>query len=329
MADAAAHTVERLRAGAEAYACGGYLGGLGALQRTELCTALIFDRLSRKMRMVEALRSEAADNWNQTFYLLYFRTLGDRRNQEAYLELARRVPYKTVLRERLAPHAVEAMLFGASGLLELYRNDAYTLDLKRSFEYLAAKYGIEAMEASAWALTEVRPANHPVLRLAQAAEFFTQDEFVMERAMTCRTEEEVRKLFCIEASPYWRTHHVPGAEGGEHPKRIGAFKANIIGINLVAVLQFAYGSYTGNERLRDSALTLLERLPAEDNRYMREWQSAGVRPRNAFESQALLQLATEYCAGKRCAECPVGRRIVRQTADTEDRTADILAFPEK
>ena len=329
MADAAAHTMERLRAGAEAYACGGYLGGLGALQRTELCTALIFDRLSRKMRMVEALRNEAADNWNQTFYLLYFRTLGDRRNQEAYLELARRVPYKTVLRERLAPHAVEAMLFGASGLLELYRNDAYTLDLKRSFEYLAAKYGIEAMEASAWALTEVRPANHPVLRLAQAAEFFTQDEFVMERAMTCRTEEEVRKLFCIEASPYWRTHHIPGAEGGEHPKRIGAFKANIIGINLVAVLQFAYGSYTGNERLRDSALTLLERLPAEDNRYMREWQSAGARPRNAFESQALLQLATEYCAGKRCAECPVGRRIVRQTADTEDRTADILAFPEK
>lgn len=315
MAETETRTIERLRAGAGTYACGGYLGGLGTLQRTELCTTLIFDRLSRKMRMVEALRSEAADNWNQTFYLLYFRTLGDRRNQEAYLELARRVPYKTVLRERLAPHAVEAMLFGASGLLELYRNDAYTLDLKRSFEYLAAKYGIEAMEASAWALTEVRPANHPVLRLAQAAEFFTQDEFVMERAMTCRTEEEVRKLFCIEASPYWRTHHVPGAESDESPKRIGAFKANIIGINLVAVLQFAYGSYTGSERLRDSALTLLERLPAEDNRYMRAWQAAGVRPRNAFESQALLQLATEYCAARRCAECPVGRRIAKSLAE--------------
>lgn len=99
---------------------------------------------------------------SHTFYLLYFARLGDRRNQEAYLELARRVPYKTVLRERLAPHAVEAMLFGASGLLELYRNDTYTLDLKRSFEYLAAKYGIEPMEASAWTLNEIRPANHPV-----------------------------------------------------------------------------------------------------------------------------------------------------------------------
>ena len=318
MADAEARVIERLKAGAGAYACGGYLAALDELQRTEIGTALIFDRLQRKMRTVEALRDEASENWNQTFYLLYFRTLGDRQNQEAFLQLARKVPYKIVLRERLVPHAVEAMLFGASGLLELYRNDTYTLDLKRSFEYFAAKYEIEPMDASEWVLTEIRPANHPVLRLAQAAEFFTQDEFVMERAMACRTEEEVRKLFCIEASPYWRTHHIPGAESDESPKRIGAFKANIIGINLVAVLQFAYGSYTGNERLRDSALTLMERLPAEDNRYMRDWRSAGVRPRNAFESQALLQLATEFCAGTRCAECPVGRRIVRQTTVADD-----------
>mgnify|MGYP004445148117 len=67
--------------------------------------------------------------------------------------------------------------------------------------------------------------------------------------------------------------------------------------------------------MRDSALTLLERLPAEDNRYMRAWQAAGVRPRNAFESQALLQLATEYCAARRCAECPVGRRIAKSLAE--------------
>lgn len=307
--------LNRLQAGAGTYACGGYLAGLGSLQRSEICTALLFSRLERKMRMVDALREEASENWNQTFYLLYFRTLGDRRNQEAYLSLARRVPYKVVLRERLAPRAVEAMFFGASGLLTLYPHDAYTLDLARDFEYLAAKYDIEPLEAGVWELDEVRPANHPVLRLAQAAEFFIQDEFVMERAMSCRTEEDIRRLFCIEAPSYWRTHHVPGAESDESPKRIGAFKANIIGINLVAVLQFAYGSYTGSERLRDSALTLLERLPAEDNRYMRAWQAAGVRPRNAFESQALLQLATEYCAARRCAECPVGRRIAKSLAE--------------
>lgn len=302
--------LNRLHAGAGIYACGGYLAGLNTLQRSELCTALLFDRLERKIRMVETLRHEASENWNQTFYLLYFRTLGDRQNQDAYLALARRIPYKTVLRERLAPHAVESLFFGASGLLSLYPHDAYTLDLGRNFEYLAAKYEIEPMDTGVWELDGIRPANHPVLRLAQAAEFFSQDEFVMERAMACRTEDDIRQLFCVEASDYWRTHHIPGIASDEHPKRLGAFKANIIGINLVSVLQFAYSSYTGRESLRDSALTLLERLPAEDNRYMRGWHNAGVTIRNAFESQALLQLATEYCPAKRCAECPVGRRIL-------------------
>ena len=287
--------LNRLQAGAGTYACGGYLAGLGSLQRSEICTALLFSRLERKMRMVDALREEASENWNQTFYLLYFRTLGDRRNQEAYLSLARRVPYKVVLRERLAPRAVEAMFFGASGLLTLYPHDAYTLDLARDFEYLAAKYDIEPLDAGVWELDEIRPANHPVLRLAQAAEFFIQDEFVMERAMSCRTEEDIRRLFCIEASAYWRTHHIPGIASDEHPKRLGAFK----------------------ETLRDSALTLLERLPAEDNRYMRNWRNTGVSIRNAFESQALLQLATEYCPAKRCTECPVGRRILQSISSTE------------
>ena len=86
------------------------------------------------------------------------------------------------------------------------------------------------------------------------------------------------------------------------------------------MLQFAYGSYTGRENLRDSALTLLERLPAEENRYMRTWSDAGIRPANAFESQALLQLSTEYCAAERCAECPVGRRMLRRLATEAERT---------
>lgn len=307
--------LNRLEAGAAMYACGGFMTALPALQRSEVFTSLVFDRLGRKLRTVDALFREADENWNQTFYLMYFRTLGDSRNQEAFLSLARRVPYKIILRERLAPHAVEAMLFGASGLLELYRHDVYTLDLRRDFEYLAAKYNIEPMSASDWELGDIRPANHPILRLAQAAEFFIQDEFVLDRAMACRSEDDVRQLFCIEASDYWRTHYIPGAASEESPKRIGIFKANIIGINLVAVLQFAYGSFIGRESLRDSALSLLESLSAEDNRYMRGWRGTGLMPANAFESQALLQLHTQYCASKRCAGCPVGMRVLKRALE--------------
>lgn len=156
-----------------------------------------------------------------------------------------------------------------------------------------------------------------MLRLAQAAEFFTQDEFIMQRAMECCNENDVRRLFRVEASEYWRTHYIPGAASLDTPKRLGNFKANIIGINLVAVLQYAYGSYTGHEALRDRSLTLLERLEAEDNRYIRAWlNSCAPAPANAFETQALLQLATEYCAERRCTECPLGRRLLQRAAET-------------
>lgn len=205
--------LNRLQAGARNLSCGVHLEALSPLQRNELYTTLLFDRLQRKMRTVTELWEEATRNWNQTFYLMYFRTLGDRTNQAVYLELARRVPYRIVLRERLAPHAVEAMLLGCSGLLDLYRDDSYTLDLRRSFEYLAAKYSLERLDAQAWELAGIRPANHPVLRLAQAAEFFTQDEFIMQRAMECCNENDVRRLFRVEASEYWRTHYIL------HPRR--------------------------------------------------------------------------------------------------------------
>ncbi len=292
--------------------CASYIAALDPLFRTELLQALLFERLERKLERVKQLREEAYQNWNQTFYLLYFRTLGDSQNQENYLDLARRVPYRYLLRERTTPHAVEAMLLGASGLLSLYEPDEYCMMLHREYTHLAAKYQLETMSPTRWVLHDIRPANHPVLRLAQAAEFFSQSEFVMERVLECKTEEELRRLFCVECTDYWRTHYIPGSRSDARPKRLGLFKAHIIGINLVTILQFSYGAMVGSEEMRDGAFSLLDNLPAEDNRYMRLWRSGGLTPRDAFESQALLQLSTEYCQQKRCRSCQVARRMLYQ-----------------
>ena len=132
MSDRREQLMERLVAGATSgsTACGNFLAAMDSLHRTTLYTRLLFERLERKMQLVASLHEEADHNWNQTFYLLYFRTLGDKTNQEAYLELARRVPYRVLLRERTAPHGIEAMLLGCSGLLDLYPDDPYTRTLR-------------------------------------------------------------------------------------------------------------------------------------------------------------------------------------------------------
>ena len=79
---------------------------------------------------------------------------------------------------------------------------------------------------------------------------------------------------------------------------------------MVAQLQYAYGSYIGDDRLRDRAITLLENTPPENNSRIDRWKANGVVPANAFETQALLQLGNEYCMNGRCRECPIGRRII-------------------
>lgn len=290
--------------------CAPLLAELDPVLRVNLFNKLFFARLEHKMGIVDRLRKLANDNWNQTFYLLYFRTLGDSSNQVAYLTLAETVRYGQLLWERQKPHVVEAMLLGASGLLALYPQDDYTRMLQREFDNCAQKYGFRAMQLGDWTFGRMRPANHPVLRLAQAAEFFSQDEFVLNRTLQCRSEKDVRELFCIEAPEYWRTHYLPGVASDESPKRIGVFKANIIGINLVAVLQYAYGCYMGKDELRDNALALLESLEPERNQFMKRWEALGeLVPVNAFESQALLQLTKNYCIPKLCAQCPVGHCI--------------------
>lgn len=302
----------KLKAGASYFACGGFLASLDRLHLAQLYNSLGFERLERKNRDITQLYEECGCNWPQTFYMVLLRTMGGIDNKEAFTQLSRRVPYAAILRERLIPQNIEAMLIGGTGLLELYKHDEYILNLKRNFEYLATKYSIRPMEASDWKLTHIYPNNHPILRLSQITTFLAHTQNVMDRILECKTGDDVKSLFGVETLPYWLTHYTPATSSRSVAKRIGRTKSDLLAINLVAQMQFAYGSYTTSEMLRERALSLLENIPAEKNSIIAQWNSFGSIARTAFDSQALLQLSFEYCRERRCEECIVGRRIIKQ-----------------
>ena len=155
------------------------------------------------------------------------------------------------------------------------------------------------------------PTGQPsAARIAQLASFLSQHDFVFEQLLACRTRQEVNRLFRTEASPYWSGARQTPEGPEENPKRVGQHKTDVFGINVVSILQYVYGSYIQNEELRDRAIALLECIPAEENKYTRPWIAAGVNPRNAFDTQGLIQLSREYCAAQRCECCPVARRII-------------------
>ncbi|MBQ5618306.1 MAG: DUF2851 family protein [Alistipes sp.] len=315
--------INRLKAGASYFGCGGYLSKLDTLHRLDIYNKLGFERLSRKNSDINHIFEECQQNWQQTFYTMLMRTMGGVDNKEAFTELARRVPYAILLREREVAANVEALLIGASGLLTLYPHDEYILNLKRNFSYLSTKYSITAMEASAWRLKRIYPNNHPILRLSQVASFITYTREMMDRMLACTSGDDVYNLFSCQTLPYWQTHYIPASTSPSVAKRTGRTKTDLLAINLVVQMQFAYSSYTGNERLYSRALGLLESLPAEKNSIIAQWNSFGPLARTAFDSQALLQLSFEYCRDRRCEECLVGKQILDKTAPVESLEEEV------
>ncbi len=292
--------------------CKEELALLDPLFRCELYNELAFERLQRKVEDLRKLFEESHGDWNQTLHRMLFRTVGDLQNRPLFSELSLRLPYAVVVREQHSIQRIEALLFGVAGLLESCHKDAYTDALKSDFDYLKQKYNLRPFEGSEWKISRLRPANHPRLRLAQLAALISQQEYVHDRIIECRTKEDVERLFGVEASTYWSSYYNPSNAVNHSTKRIGMEKAHMIGINLVAIMQLFYGEQTGREELKRRAIDLWENLPAERNRYIREWQQGRIFPASAFESQALLQLSRLYCEEKRCAECPLGRRIERR-----------------
>lgn len=306
---------ETMRKGAMDYYCGGHVARMDRHERIAMFTRLLFDRMERKCRDLTDIYNENDQNWNETMYVMLLRTMGDSKNKEAFTELARRVRYTAVSRERNSTTYVEAMLLGASGLLEIYDDDSYIRELKTTFDYLRQKYSIVPMEAGRWVISHTNPNNHPVLRIAQMATFLSTREFLFDNMMKCRTVEDIHRMFRAEASQYWSTHYIPSRPSYELPKRIGHFKATLLGINLTVPMMFAYADYTGDEKLKETALDLLEKINCEDNRFINAWRANGVVMESAFDSQAMLQLGNEFCLKELCWQCPVCKHILRKTAE--------------
>ena len=82
-------------------------------------------------------------------------------------------------------------------------------------------------------------------------------------------------------------------------------------INTAIPMLFAYGRHKGAEALCDRAYSLLEELRAEDNHIVRMWRECGLKVAHAGDSQALIQLKTEYCDRKDCLRCRFGYEFIK------------------
>ena len=100
----------------------------------------------------------------------------------------------------------------------------------------------------------------------------------------------------------------------ESPVVLGESAIDIVLINAVAPLLYAYGMYVGNEDMTDRALSLLESLRPEKNSIVHRFSDIGIRVTNAMESQAVIQLNNEYCQTHKCLYCRIGHKLLSRSA---------------
>ena len=285
--------------------CATYLGDISAEERTQLFERLFKERVNVKRENIMRTYNEVDKDWNQTLYTLLLKYLGSTHNGEAMAQLSRVVTYSMVAKERGALINLEALLLGGAGLLDLYAEDSYIRLLKEEFVHLRAKYNITPMAAEAWRLRSIYPSTHPTLRLVQLAASIHKQSLSFTTATECRTRKDVHQMLSGAASEYWLEKFAFGAAVNVSA-HIGSFTNDLLGINVIIPLLVANGVYMENRELISRALTLAKNIPAEDNRYIKMWQTPTAPIAiSSIDSQALLHLHRAYCENNLCRACLV------------------------
>ncbi len=87
------------------------------------------------------------------------------------------------------------------------------------------------------------------------------------------------------------------------------FLLNNFLINCVVRYVFWSGNKQNNPQLKEKATRLLSLLTKEANYVTRKWEEIGIHSKNAYDSQALLEIYKQFCIRKGCLNCEVGKKI--------------------
>ena len=273
---------------------------------------LFFERLERKSQPIFDLLEQTNQDWEAVLFLLLAKNFGLNTNGEIFMKIAHSIPFSVIRKESFEVENLEALLFGTAGLLDLEKEDNYYKDLKFRYFYLLHKYQIDKTFVEPVQFFKHRPDNFPTIRLSQLANLYHTHQNLFSKISTINSLNSIYEIFQITASNYWQSHYQFDKESPKKKKMLSKSFIDLIVINTIIPLQFAYAKSIGKEASEDLIL-LLNEVTSEKNAIIDKFTSFGIKPKNAFESQSLLQLKNEYCNKSKCLECAVGIELLKSS----------------
>lgn len=314
--------------------CAIELASWDADAREALLAAAGEDRMRAKAARFAAIALRRGEN--QALYEELLGGLGYTANSAAFRWLAQRLPLAALYEKSEGDSGrAYALLLGMSGLLPP-AEDASWGDATRQYWRSLWKIWWKAsadfpspLQYSQWKLSPMRPLNHPVRRMAAAAEWFSREPRPAAKLRALAAGKEPAKALAgwfawLDCVPYgyWRGRPAWNAEVGSRAEAlVGRGRSLALVIN--TVLPFMSASGLPDEVWR----AMLEILPPEDISgcareavhalFGREHSPSLYR--SGLRRQGLLHLLHEYCLRRKypCEECPLPRRLKAHGGEIE------------
>lgn len=291
-------------------------------------TTLTLERFEERAKQIMQRRDSLDKNWEDTLFVTLARNFGFGVNGDAFEAWARSIPMSALAKHRDSLFQIEAMFFGQAGLLDIdiskvasgrlvasaleNKGDDYFCRLRKEYLYLAHKFSLTPIDAGKWKFLRLRPQNFPYVRIAQLAMLYYEQHLNISRLINFDSIEEIYALLSTHVSEYWLTHYSFNMEESKPmQKTLSPASLQLVIVNTVAPILFAYGRHKANQDLCDKAFDLWQQMKPENNRFVRDWLNAGVKCESAADSQAVLQLTNRYCHEGECLRCRFGGEYIR------------------
>jgi hypothetical protein len=271
---------------------------------------LFFERLERKFNPIEVFLQQSQNDWEVTFFCFLAKNFGLNSNGESFFKIAQSITFSIIRKESNEIENVEALFYGHASLLEEEKEDNYYQDLKKRWIYLKHKYQLQTVYIEPIQFFKLRPDNFPTIRLSQLAVLYHTHQNLFSKIINATTIHEVYGIFSIASSQYWQNHYQFDKPSTKKIKLLSNSFIDLLIINTIMPFKYAYEKSLGKDTCEKN-IAFLEQIKPEKNNIISKFNGFGVFPKNAFQTQSLLQLKNEYCNRNRCLECIVGQELLK------------------
>ena len=272
---------------------------------------LYFERLEEKESFILKELKSSQNHWEALLFRLLCKNFGLKVNGDSFFSIAKSIDFKVLKKTSHDKLNLEALLMGQAGLLEGEKEDGYFKILSDQYNYQKRKFQLDNTTVISPKFFRLRPPNFPTIRLAQLANLYSLKDKLFSEVISASSIKEFYSIFKVETSDYWDLHYNFGVASSKRKKILSHAFIDLLVINTIIPLKFCYAREHGKD-ITEEILKLASEISSEENSIVKKFNSLKKVSTNAYQSQALLQLKSQYCDKNRCLQCAIGNKIVAE-----------------